>query len=123
MTTTITWSAVIDGCTAPCVERRMTEIISFVPPTGADAAATAFKWWLEEDDTEEPYHTNWQSHVGEDGETEVAALVMINAPADMAGLYEVRAERKISADGYTAEPANHTAAVALLDAAAETEVA
>lgn len=99
---TVIWSALIENSGAPCVERRSTNIITGVAIDGDQAAATVMKWWLEEDDADEPYITNWQSHMGDD-ETDVTAHVMIHAPAELAGLYEVHAERKITARGYTAE--------------------
>lgn len=124
MKTTITWSAVIEDCTAPCVERRTSTIHAIATPPGDVAAATVMQWWLEDTPSHRGFGvTNWEDHAGDD-ETEVTALVMIHEPAELAGLYEVHAERKITARGYTAEPGEHQAVVKLLDAAkAATEVA
>lgn len=115
MPTTLTWSARIEGCEAPCVEHRASTIHAVVAPPGDEAAATVLRWWFEDDDVEQPYISNWQSHIGED-ETVATAHVMIHAPAELAGLYEVQLELQITARGYAAEPDEHQDVVALLGA-------
>lgn len=111
----ITWSAVIEGRDAPCVVRHTTDILSVIPPPGDAAAATALKWWLEDIADGWSRVSNWDAQIGDD-ETEATAHVMIHEPAELAGLYEVHAERKITARGYTAEPGEHQDVVAMLDA-------
>lgn len=97
--TTITWSAVLSEADAPCVTRRTTQILSVLPPTPEDAAATALKWWLEED---EPggFGTNWDAEA--DDHTSLTGHVVIHEPIGFAGTYEVQLERVIQARGYRA---------------------
>lgn len=109
--TTIVWSAVLADADAPCVKRRTTQILSVLPPTPEDAAATALKWWMEEDDLH-GFGTNW--YVEADDLTEMSALVVIHEPADFAGVYEVHLERKIEARGYTAEASDAANAMAVV---------
>jgi len=110
---TITWSAVLDDATAPCVSRCTTQIIAYTPPEPHEAAATAFKWWLGEVSTEGHDCLNWNV-VDEDEQHRVSAIVVIHEPPHMAGTYAVEAERVITARGYRSEPEDVVRAAAIL---------
>lgn len=97
----IVWSAVLTDVEEPCVTRRTTEIHSVMTLPPYDAAAQAFKWWLEDDD-KRGFETNWVSYLGDDC-NEVLAAVIIHEPSDMAGVYQVSVERVITAIGYVAD--------------------
>lgn len=111
--TTYVWSAVVQGEDKPVVKRRTTQVLSVLPLDPQDAAATVFKWWLENtaDDTDS---SNWDYEFGDPENTEVCHVV-IHEPAEAAGCYEVHAERALTVRGYMAEESDAQRVLAVID--------
>lgn len=122
MAVTIIWSAVHDRSYEACVVRRTTQILSLSKPDPQDAAATALKWWFEEDAPTDGYANNWDCEIGAD-ETEASAHVVIHEPADMAGVFEVHLERTIVARGYQTDTADAEKYTAIANRAQHPEAA
>lgn len=112
MSLTIIWSAVLDGSQCPSVQRKTTQILSVLDPSPEDAAATALKWWLEEDEPK-GWNTNWDAEIGE-SETEVTGYVVIHEPPEAAGCYSVHLERVLQARGYLADPSDQAHVMSVL---------
>lgn len=112
MALTIVWSAVLQNSHEPCVKRRTTQILSLLDPEPQEAAATALKWWLEEDEPR-GWISNWDAEIG-DGETEAHAYVVIHEPPEAAGCYDVQLERALTASGYPANPSDSKHVLAVL---------
>lgn len=112
MKITITWSAIFEDADEPTVTRCSTDFMTVLARPPQNLTATALKWWLEADaEDAEPWSdfTNWDMHVESDDE--ISAIVVIHEPPEMSGVFSVRAERKVTVQGY--EPDAHDVARAL----------
>lgn len=92
------FSISMPGDGAPMVERTST--LGLFPPTseeGAQAVESSMECFFEDDD-------EWHHLFGND-ETSAMVIVEVHEPPQIAGMYEVELERKVTASAVRLQPA------------------